>query len=1097
MPSSSDDAIEIRLSGVFTVVHDGAAIAGVGLGSRKARSLLKLLAVERAHLVPVGRIVAILWRDDPPVRSAENVATLVSRLRREVGSAVIVGGREGYRLGGPPAVRVDLDVAAHWTAESERCLAGGEPGLAMAAAERARNALAADAALEDESDADWAEPARAELVALTSRIRHALAGSALALGTPGEAVSAAQAAVAADPYDETACRFLIRAYHALGEPGRALAVYGALRDLLATELGADPAQETQSLYLAVLREEAAPTSRLAGAGVDRAAESLGLVGRRDELRQLRSAWNAAAAGSSGLLLVVGEAGIGKTRLCDELVRIARSTGGVVLQARCYETERSLFLQPIVDAMAFALRTLPPETVRAAAGEAAAVLAGLIPDSTVVLGATPMAHGVSPDFERRRAFEAITSFTRRLAARTPVLLSLDDLQNAGRSTIELLHYLARRTDGVPLLVVATVRVEQGRDAIESLGGMASRLDLGSLPRDAVAKLAAAAGQADLAGSILLRTRGHALFVVETLRALAAGTTGVPTSLQDAVLSRVHIAGRPVEALLRAGAVLGASFGLETVANLLEEPLASVASRAEDALAARLIVVSGRDYEFCNDVVREVLYATTPEPTRLAYHLRAADLLTDRPEVVAAHASAAEDWPRAARAWLLAGEQALSRYAMRDGEDLLSRALGAADVAGDRDVRSRALVARARARELRGAYDGALADLEEAVQIARAIGDRRLEMVALRALGGDSPIALGRPGVAARSSVEDGLRLAASLGDRAMEADLRGRLAVIASNALHFDDAVEQGRRAVAAARASGEEHALAAALDGQKTSLAYLGEVADLQPVLDELEPLLRRLGDQFRLHWTLFESGFPALAAGDWATARQFFERALEANRYGHIAAFESWHVAYLGWLAGLQGRVEQALELGRRSIALDDETPHAWCSAVTAAIMGTTLLETGAVADAIEVLERGRRFAEQDGSESYLLRCLAPLAEATGSPDVLAEADQILGRIATPPGSAWLTGDGAYLAVARAWLAKREPERARAVLAPMLAAADRVPWVAPLADGCLVDGRAALMLGHPEQAHALLLRAADLAGRFRLPRISLTAQQELSSRQW
>ena len=82
--------------------------------------------------------------------------------------------------------------------------------------------------------------------------------------------------------------------------------------------------------------------------------------------------------------------------------------------------------------------------------------------------------------------------------------------------------------------------------------------------------------------------------------------------------------------------------------------------EAALGARLLVVSGRDYEFANDLIREVLYASTPEPTRLAYHRRAADLLTGQPESLARHAAAAGDWLRAGRAWLRAGEDAMGRY-----------------------------------------------------------------------------------------------------------------------------------------------------------------------------------------------------------------------------------------------------------------------------------------------------------------------------------------------------------------------------------------------------------------------------------------------------
>jgi hypothetical protein len=104
-----------------------------------------------------------------------------------------------------------------------------------------------------------------------------------------------------------------------------------------------------------------------------------------------------------------------------------------------------------------------------------------------------------------------------------------------------------------------------------------------------------------------------------------------------------------------------------------------------------------------------------------------------------------------------------------------------------------------------------------------------------------------------------------------------------------------------------------------------------------------------------------------------------------------------------------------------------------------------------------------------------------------------MLSAIAAPAGSAWMTGDGAYLAVARAWLARGEPEHARAVLAPLLAAAQRIPWVAPLAAASLIDGRAAAVLGLDEDAHALFVRAADLAQRHHLPRIADDAAKALA----
>ncbi|MDX6521335.1 MAG: hypothetical protein QOF08_1940 [Gaiellales bacterium] len=1093
---ASPGGIEVRLAGSFTVVRGGVPIAGVALGSLKARLLLKLLAVERERLVSVGRIVEVLWGDRTPANAASNVATLVSRLRKELGADIIDGGRGGYRLGRAPAVKVDFDIAASLIDEAERRLAADEPGLAVAAASRAQDALTGPDALVAEPAAAWAEPARTELAALIGRARHAVAGGALAVGAYRQARIAAEAALADDPYDEGAARVLMRAFQGLGEPGRALGVYAALRDLLVDELGADPAPETQALHVALLRAETVvpPTTRVR-ADAEGAAESVGLVGRSAEIRVLRDAWNAAAAATPSLMLVVGEAGIGKTRLADELARIATTTGGTVLRVRCYDAERSLFLQPIVEAIAAAARTLAPEIVRAAASDAAPVLAGLIPELARLLDLPAVAAAGPASVERRRAFDALSSFLRGIAERSAVMVSLDDLHNAGRSTIEFLHYLQRHARGARLLVVGTARIEYEREVVEPLAGVAGRMDLDVLPPEAVGQLALAAGQADMAERILARTRGHPLFVVESLRALASGDAGVPASLQDAVVARVVALGRAGAEFLRCAAVLGMSFDLVTVAGMLGEPLPTVVGYGQDALAARLLVVSGRDYEFANDVVREVLYSTTPVPARLAYHLRAADLLPGRPEALAAPADAAGDWPRAARAWWLAGAQALKRLATREGEELFTLSLAAADRAGELEVRGRALVARARAREVLAGWDGAIADLQDALHAAREVGDQRLEMVALGALGGDPLVALGRPIQQAMTWLQQGMRLATRLGDRGMEAGLLARLAVIASNGLQFDAAVAYGRSAVAAARASGEDDALAAALDGQKTSLAYLGEVGELQAVVGELEPLLRRLGDHFRLHWTLFESGFVAVAAGDWAAAAARFEQALEANRHGGVAAYTGWHTAHLGWLARVQGRYDEAIAFGRRAVELCEETPHAWCAAISAAQLGRTLLEMGATEAAIELFERGRNLAEREGSEAYLLACIGPLAEATGSMEVLAEADRMLAAITAPPGSAWLYGEAAYLSVARAWLARREAERARNVLAPMLDAAARVPWVAPLADGCLVDGQCAAVLGSAEEARALLTRAAELAAEFRLPRIAAAAERTLVER--
>jgi DNA-binding SARP family transcriptional activator len=1087
--SVSAAPIELRLAGTFRVIRNGTELTDGEIGSRKSRTLLKLLAVERPALVTVDRITDVLWPGGPPAAPGQNVATLVSRLRAALGADLIHGGRSGYRLAIGPGITVDLDAAAGFCGQAESKLATA-PAVALAAAERAVELLAAGTALADEPYAAWVNPARDEVRELLRRLRLVAAEAALATGDPGLAAGYAAAAMAADPLDEAAHRWYMSASAAAGEQAKALAAYALLRQRLSDELGADPALPTRELHLAILREQNRGPAGPVAAGRDWRAP-MTLTGRDGEIGSLRAAWGRAASGQPGLVMIVGEAGIGKTALAEFIAAEAAADGGTVLRTRCYETERSLFLQPIVEAITPVVATTPASVLRDLLGEHATAAASLLPEVAAILGPPPPWRG-SVEIERRRAFEAVRAFLRGLAARNPVLLLVDDLQYAGQSTTELLHFLGRQAAGSRLLIVVTVRAETDAQIGAALAPVASRVEVGPLGADTVGQLARAAGHGELAGHILERTRGHTLFVVEVLRALASGDAGVPESLRTAVQARVQRTGAATEALLRAAAVLGAALDPLVLGAMLDLGPATALEACETAMAARLLVVSGRDYEFANDLIREALYASTPGPTRLAYHRRAADLLTGQPESLARHAAAGGDWLRAARAWLRAAEDAMGRFAATDAAALATQALEAAGRIGSTEVSARALVLRGRAYEAADAGAAAFADLTRGAADARAAGDRRLEMLALRELGGDVPVSQGLPISYCASHLESGLRIAESLGDRASEARMLSRLAIIAANRLRLDAALDYGLRAVAAGRAAADDQALAAGLDGLKLVYLSLGDTRGLAAVIAELDPLLRRLGDLFRLQWAGFEGGFLFVAAADLDQAAAAAETAIELNRQAGYARHAAWFVAHLGWLARLRGREEEAIALGRRAVELTEQHEHTWWQSSAQAILGGTLLAAGDRAGAIELFEHALAAAQHAEMEAYLLRSAAPLAAATGSLAILSQAAGLLEKATMPAGAAWVLGYEAYLSVAQAWLGQDDPERARAALAPLRATAEREPWKVALAEALVVDGRALIRLGERGQARSYLERAAGLAAEHGLPYVLRDARSAL-----
>ena len=204
---------------------------------------------------------------------------------------------------------------------------------------------------------------------------------------------------------------------------------------------------------------------------------------------------------------------------------------------------------------------PPDTVRARAGDSAATLSELVPEVGAILRPLP-SERASPDIERRRAFDAISAFVRGLSVRRPVLLFLDDLHNAGSSTPELLHFLLRRAAGTRLLILATLRLEEGDETLFYLRDASRVMEVGPLSADAVSELAS--NGLARSGRSLARTGGRTLFVLGALRAIAEAPRRRRCAgariLREAVLARVSRAGADVGSFCAWGPFWGSAFEL---------------------------------------------------------------------------------------------------------------------------------------------------------------------------------------------------------------------------------------------------------------------------------------------------------------------------------------------------------------------------------------------------------------------------------------------------------------------------------------------------------------------------------------------------------
>ena len=496
------------------------------------------------------------------------------------------------------------------------------------------------------------------------------------------------------------------------------------------------------------------------------ADASPFVGRGNEYGLLIGLLAHLTAGSGHVVLLEGEPGIGKSRLMRELGAYSGSRGLTTLSTNCYEIERAMPYQPVIDLVTKALELASKETLQKLPAVSLAEIAALVPAVTERV-AVPNLSADFPEARLARLFRALVQLFEALAVGRQLVVMIDDVQWADDASAQFVHYFARQAAGRPLLLVCAYRDEE-LDTHERLAGLVASLRREPharhmpLARLRMADAEALLEQLDhpklklpgLAERLHRETDGNAFFLTSMLHALTHGEISdtasdalpLPDALRAAV--RVRIGHVPAEArpTLDVAAVLGRRFDFETLLAVTREPEDRLLDALEALVKRRLLREDVEDgfYDFSHDKVREVVYREIVGARRMTLHRSVAEALESRVEGepherdarLAEHYERGHVWKKALQYLVFAAERSQKLFAMRDALHWLDRAVRLAETHGDAldeqapiDLYARRGVARAQA----GQTEGAVADIRRVIDAARARGDRESARDAVIQLG----------------------------------------------------------------------------------------------------------------------------------------------------------------------------------------------------------------------------------------------------------------------------------------------------------------------------------------------------------------------------
>jgi DNA-binding SARP family transcriptional activator len=922
--------MEFRILGPLEVHSDGEAL---DLGGAKRRALLAVLLLHANEVVSQDRLVDALWDQDPPATAQKALQVYVAGLRKLLGRNRVETRPPGYLL---KVEDDEFDLA--------RFRRLREQGKAAEALALWRGPPLADFAYQGFAQAEIGRLEDERLACLEERIERRLDA-----GSHAELTGELEALVAENPLRERLRGQLMIALYRSGRQADALEAYRQARVVLVEELGIEPGRQLRELQQAILNQD--PLLEITEPTMEAAESDRGVfVGRGPELQHLLSAFDDASIGRGRLVLLVGEPGIGKSRLAEELVVQARARGAGILVGRCWEAGGAPAYWPWVQSLRGLIHETKVETLRTLLGAGAGDLAQLLPELREFFPDLPEPRAPESDSARFRLFEAASAFLKAAAHSRTLVLVLDDLHAADETSLLLLQFLARELGKSRLLVIGSFRnvdptpTDPLTTAVTELlrEPITTTIALGGLAEHDVRRfIELTAGESPtekLVVAIHAETEGNPLFVGEIVRLLATegGITvdpprlGIPQSVRDVIARRLRHLSEECHRVLVLASVLGREFALDAlarVANVSDDELLDALDEAMAAGVVSDVPGSPTHARFSHVLIRDTLYDFLTTARRVRLHRRVVEALEalygqePGPHLaeLAYHCTAGSDFGKALRYASLAGDRAFALLAYEEAARLYQTALDSAELTGLTDERRHELLLLLGEAESRaGNTPAAKTAFLSAAEIARRLNLR--QDLARAAAGYGGRIVWARAGDDDRlvPLLQEGL---AALADD--EVELRARLSARLAGALRDEHSRERrevlSSEAVELARRSGDLSALAYAIDGRSAAILAPDTLAECLALGTELRELAERIGDperivagHFHRHLALLLSGDIRLAEEELDAMARFADELRQPAQLWLVYVHRSLLALSAGRFDEAEELLPRVLELGR-----------------------------------------------------------------------------------------------------------------------------------------------------------------------------------------